>query len=242
MIQDDIKNFNKQFAYEPLVEHAAKLKKAKQFIVCGMGGSHLAADILKSWHPELDITVWPNYGLPPLHEKELKERLMIVSSDSGNTEEPIDSFMAARAKKVPLAVVAAGGKLLRLAEKYAVPHVAMPDMHMQPRLAIGLSLRSMLALMGEKALLAETDELASHLHPFREELRGRDLAKRLHGSVPVVYASLRNAAVAMNWKIKLNETGKVPSFWNTVPEMNHNEMTGFDAKAKTFPLETDGVH
>jgi glucose/mannose-6-phosphate isomerase len=51
-----------------------------------------------------------------------------------------------------------------------------------------------------------------------------------------VYASVRNTAIAQNWKIKFNETGKVPAFWNVVPELNHNEMTGFDAKAKTTPL------
>jgi glucose/mannose-6-phosphate isomerase len=112
----------------------------------------------------------------------------------------------------------------------------MPDFHCQPRIALGLSLRAMLAVTGEKHLLAETTDLLSQLHPSREEPHGRELAKRIHGGVPVVYASARNSAMAMNWKIKLNETGKIPAFSNVVPEMNHNEMTGFDAKAKTLPL------
>ena len=236
MIQEDIKNFNKQFAYEPIIENRAKLKHFKKFVVCGMGGSHLAADILKAWHPELDIVIWSSYGLPPLTDKELKERLIIVSSHSGNTEEEVDSFQAAQKKRLAIAVVAAHGKLIALAMKNKVSYVKMPDHNMQPRLALGLSLRGMLAVMGEPALLAETNELSAQLHPSREELRGRDFAKRLYGGVPVIYASARNAAIAMNWKIKLNETGKAPAFWNVVPEMNHNEMTGFDAKGKTVPL------
>lgn len=236
MIQDDIKTYGRQFSYEPLIENASKLKGYKKFVICGMGGSHLAANLLKAWHPELDIIVWPNYGLPPLHEKDWKDRLVIVSSYSGNTEEAIDSYNVARTKRHAMAVIAAGGKLLRGAQKMKTPYIAMPDFHFQPRMALGLSLRAMLAMMGEKMLLAETTALAAQLHATREELHGRDLAKRLHGSVPVVYTSSRNAALAQNWKIKFNETGKIPAFWNVLPELNHNEMTGFDSKGKTVPL------
>ena len=247
MIQDDIKNYPKQFEYEPLIENAAKLPAvlkgkgpgkpgSKKFIVCGMGGSHLAANLLVAWRPDLHVVVWSDYGLPPMHEKNLKDHVVIVSSYSGNTEETIDAFNAARAKKVSVIVIAAGGRLLRLAEKFKVPYIAMPDFHFQPRMALGLSLRAMLAAMNEKTLLAETSELIKQLHPSREELHGRELARRLHGAIPMIYASGRNAAVALNWKIKFNETGKIPAFWNTVPELNHNEMTGFDAKGKSFPL------
>lgn len=242
MIQDDIKNYARQFDYEPKAENAAKLsarrgkKGPAKFIVVGMGGSHLAADILKQWHPDRHIIVWSSYGLPPMHEKNLKEHLVILSSYSGNTEEVIDAFNAARAKHCAVAVAAARGKLIALAQKSKLPYVQMPDFHMQPRMATPLSLLALIALMGERGWLAEARELASQLHPAREEHRGRDLAKRLHEAVPVVYASARNAAIAYNWKIKFNETGKVPAFMNVVPELNHNEMTGFDAKGRTAPL------
>ncbi|MDP2598991.1 MAG: SIS domain-containing protein [Candidatus Liptonbacteria bacterium] len=237
MIYDDIKNYNKQFQYEPKVENASRLKRGlKKFVIVGMGGSHLAADVLKAWHPELEIITWSSYGLPPLREKDLKERLIVVSSYSGGTEEAIEAFNTARTKRLPLAVIAARGKLLNLAQKFKVPYVAMPDMHMQPRMATGLSLKALLALMGEKQLLLETNALVVQLRPSREEHRGKDLSKRVHGSVPVIYASARNAAIAQNWKIKFNETGKIPAFWNVVPESNHNEMTGFDVKNRTISL------
>ena len=67
-----------------------------------MGGSHLAADIIKAWHPEIDIIVWSNYGLPPLAEKDLKDRLIILSSYSGSTEETLDAFAVAKAKKLSI--------------------------------------------------------------------------------------------------------------------------------------------
>ena len=73
MISQDIKNYATQFAYQPVLENAGKLKKKfSKFIVVGMGGSHLAADIIKAWHPELDLIVWSNYGLPCCMKKILK--------------------------------------------------------------------------------------------------------------------------------------------------------------------------
>ncbi|HVO28434.1 MAG TPA: SIS domain-containing protein [Candidatus Paceibacterota bacterium] len=236
MIIDDIKNYPRQFEYEPKVENAGKLKKFKKFIVCGMGGSHLAADILRAWHPEADIVVWSNYGLPPMPDAGLKERLIVASSYSGNTEETIDAFNLARAKRLNIAAIAARGKLVALAQKNNVPYVQLADFHQQPRMATGLGLMALLELMGERAWLAEAKLLRTQLSPAREELRGKELAKRLHGNVPIIYTSARNAAIGYNWKIKFNETGKVPAFTNAVPELNHNEMTGFDAKTRTIPL------
>lgn len=233
MLPNDIKTYNKQFEYEPVVENAGKLKKHGKFLLVGMGGSHLAADLIKAWHPEIDLIVWSDYGLPKLADKDLKERLVILSSYSGNTEEVVDAFAAAKAKKLAMAVVASHGKLLTLAQKNKIPHVQIPHLNIQPRMETPRMLKATLALMGEKALLSEVKTLASALHPLREEYRGKELARKLYGSTPVVYASTENGAIAYNWKIKFNETGKIPAFCNVVPELNHNEMTGFDAKAKT---------
>src|SRR3989344_5365211 len=86
MIYNDIKNFNREFEFEPKIEHGARLKKKFEgYIVAGMGGSHLAADIIQCWQPENNIIIWSDYGLPPLRPKELKKRLIIASSYSGNT-------------------------------------------------------------------------------------------------------------------------------------------------------------
>ena len=233
MLPNDIKTYNRQFEYEPVVEHAAKLKKFSKFLVVGMGGSHLAADLIGAWHPEIDIIVWSDYGLPKIAEKDLKDRLVILSSYSGGTEEVIDAFTAAKAKKLAMAVVASRGKLISLAEKNKIPYVKISDANLQPRMATPLSMRALLALMGERQLLTETKLLASALHPLREEYRGKELARKLYGNIPIIYASDQNRALTYNWKIKFNETGKIPAFCNVVPELNHNEMTGFDAKAKT---------
>ena len=91
-MKEAIKNFNQQFEYEPEIENARQSRHFNKFIVVGMGGSRLAADLLKVWNPYLDVVIHKDYGLPALSDQDLKERFVILSSYSGNTEEVIDAF------------------------------------------------------------------------------------------------------------------------------------------------------
>ncbi len=242
MIHDDIKNFPEQFLFEPRVQSSIRTgdgvhaKKFEQIIVAGMGGSHLAADILKTWHPELPITVWSDYGLPHIPANKIKKTLFIASSYSGNTEETTDAMRAAKKRGIALAALAAGGEIIALAKKYGAPYVEMPNLQIQPRLALGYSMKALLALLGEKKLSHEISKLSKQLLHIDAENFGKHLAQKLHGRMPVIYASTCNAAIAYNWKIKLNETGKIPAFCNTVPELNHNEMSGFGGQKKSAML------
>ena len=234
-----IKNFAKQFAWEPRIENAGGLKPSNSFtrlIVAGMGGSHLAADLLKMSKPGIDFLIHSDYGLPPLSDTTPGESVVIASSYSGNTEETLDAYDAAKHQGLSRAAVAVGGKLLERAAQDGVPYIRMPDTGIQPRSALGFGFKALLALMGEEVALRDAGKLAEILDPAVYEEEGKELAGRLKGYVPVIYTSLRNAAIGYNWKIKFNETGKIPAFANVFPELNHNEMTGFDVQDSTRPL------
>lgn len=238
---DAIKNFPSQFSFEPEITHAEKLKQAGSFVVLGMGGSHLAADLLKIRDSSSNIYVHSDYGLPRLPEAILKNCLIIASSYSGNTEETLDGFEAAMERGLALVAVSVGGKLLELCEKKSIPYIRLPDTGIQPRTALGFSIRALLKIMAEDQALAETGLLAKNLDVGLAEAAGKELAAKLKDSVPIIYASAVNGALAYNWKIKLNETSKIPAFANVLPELNHNEMTGFDARGNTRIL-SGGFH
>lgn len=234
-MHDTILSFAQQFAWKPEVERPVK-KTFKKIIVAGMGGSHLAADLLKSANPTLPLTIHRNYGMPSIPSWERSSTLLIASSYSGNTEETIDAFRDAGSTKVARAAIAIGGTLQSLARKARVPYVQMPNTGIQPRSALGFSIKGLAALMGFSSIEAELSLMAKTLKPLVFEGRGKAFAKTLKGSIPLIYASAQNEAIAYNWKIKLNETGKVPAFYNVVPELNHNEMTGFDSTKKNALL------
>jgi glucose/mannose-6-phosphate isomerase len=200
-----------------------------------MGGSHLAADLLKTWNPSLNLVVHHDYGLPSISGG-LENYLIIISSYSGNTEEAIDGFNQAVSKKLHVACVSIGGKLLDMAAKHKVPYIKMPDTGIEPRSALGFGAISLLKLMEEEQVLAEIKKTADSIDVDKAEKEGRALAKKLKNFIPIIYSSTKNKPVASNWKIRFNETGKIPSFYNTLPELNHNEMVGFDGEKKTKKL------
>ena len=236
MMEDAIRDFPKQFTYVPEVERADKLGKFRSYVVLGMGGSHLAADLLKVLDPWLDIVVHSDYGLPTIPEEDLHARLIIASSYSGNTEEVLDGFDYAVEKGYPLAAVAVGGKLQERAKAANIPFVKIPNTGVQPRSALGFSLRALMKLLRLETLLKDSMGLRERLDVDALEEDGKELAKTIKGKVPLIYSSRRNGPIAYNWKIKFNETGKIPAFTNVLPELNHNEMTGFDIGPKSKKL------
>lgn len=193
-----------------------------------MGGSNLAPSLIKRWDPFIPIIAHKDYDLPDLAEEEFKESLIIASSYSGNTEETIDGFSQASKKGYARVAIAIGGTLLDLAKTEGVPYIEIPDTGIQPRSALGFSMKAMLAFMGQQKALEELTDLSSSLDPLNFQTEGKALAERLKGKIPLIYSSLQNWGVAYNWKIKFNETGKIPAFCNVFPELNHNEMNGFD--------------
>lgn len=231
-MKEAIRGFKEQLKFEPVIENKKSLKKFKKFVVSGMGGSHLAADLLKTWKSDLDLIIHHNYGLP----SDIKDRLVIISSYSGNTEEAIDGFNLAIKKKFPVACISIGGELLDLAKKFGKPYIQMPNTGIEPRSALGFSLVSLLKMMEQEKALLEVKESENVLDMEILEKDGKVLAEKLNNFIPIIYASEKNGPVAYNWKIRFNETGKIPSFCNTFPELNHNEMVGFDGENKTKEL------
>ena len=234
-MKEAIKNFPNQLRFEPIIENKEALLSTKNFIVCGMGGSHLAADLLKTWNPSFNLVVHHDYGLPMLANN-LNNYLIIISSYSGNTEEAIDGFNEAIAKKLPVACLSTGGKLLELAIEHKKPYIRIPDTGIEPRSALGFSMVSLLKLMEEEQALLEIKKIADDIDMAQAEKQGKILAGKLKNFIPIIYASTRNEPIAYNWKIRFNETGKIPAFYNTLPELNHNEMVGFDGEKKTKKL------
>ncbi len=228
-MKNSIISFPKQFEWDPKIENADKFSPGKKFIHAGMGGSQLASDILKQLKPELEVISHRSYGLPKLKESDLRERLVIVNSYSGNTEETISSLDEALAKNLSVIAISTGGTLLQMAKERQIPYIEMPALGVQPRMSTGIGLRALAKAFSDEDLLRESVSLSKWLIPSQYENLGKELAQKIRGRIPIVYASDDNFALAKIWKIKFNESGKIPAFWNVLPELNHNEMTGFSA-------------
>lgn len=235
-MEEAIKKLATQFNFVPTIQNAAALRPATSFVLGGMGGSHLSADLLKIYDPRLNIHVHHDYGLPHLSDERFGAAMFIASSYSGNTEEVLDFAEKALAKKYNLVVVGLGGHIIAWAQQHGVPYIQLPDTGIQPRSAVGFSIIALAKLMSGDAAVAELAQLGTKLSPLKLDTLGQKLADELRGKVPIIYSSPVNLPIAYNWKIKFNETAKIPAFCNMFSELNHNEMTGFDVVPSTRPL------
>jgi len=230
-----IRGFIDQIKFDPKIENEDKLVSAQKFIVSGMGGSHLSADLFKVWNSGLNLIVHHDYQLPIVSDN-LKDYLIIISSYSGNTEEAIDGFNQAIAKKLNVACVSTGGQLLEMAKKHNKAYVQIPDKGIEPRSALGFSAVCLLKIMGQEKALLEIKKIADNFDMDKLKKEGKELAQKLNNFIPIIYTSTKNEPIGYNWKIRFNETGKIPCYNNTFPELNHNEMVGFDREKDTRKL------
>ena len=232
MFLEDLKNFAKQFEWKPVIENSTGFGVREKIVVLGMGGSHLAADLLKTWTPYVTkIKIHSDYGLPALSDQDIKNSLVVAVSHSGQSQEVLDGFNLALEKGYAVGAISAGGELIKLAQKKSVPYILIPDSKIQPRLATGFYFRALLKIMGETARFNETEKLTGNLRPAEFELRGKELAKKIKGRLPIIYSSAKKSALAYIWKVKFNETAKSPAFYNVFPELNHNELAGFEVSS-----------
>lgn len=232
---DVIKNFPAQFAYAPLIK-GGDFSISESVIVVGMGGSNHATILVKMLCPERAVIIHRDYGLPHLPEKILERNSVVLSSYSGNTEEVLDAYSVSGIKNLPRVAISTGGKLLERAKKDNIPYIELPIVGIEPRSAVGYMLVALLNVLGEEKILQEVVRWGSTFQPSAYENRGRKLAEELEGYVPIVYSSLSNEALAYNWKIRFHETAKIPAFYNVFPELNHNEINGFDVQKNTKKL------
>jgi len=227
---ETIKNYPRQFEYEPKIIGELP-KSSKYFVISGMGGSHLAGDILRSFLN--NIFIHKNYGLPNLPKEILKDSLMIALSHSGNTEETIDFFESARKIKLKVIALSTNGKLLELAKKYRIPYIQLPGKDIQPRLALGYHLMTLLKIISPN-LFSQFKKLSQTLNVQELEKLAKKILPKLKNKIPLIYTSEKNEFLAYNLKIKFNETSKIAAFYNVFPELNHNEIEGVNKKNFTF--------
>ncbi|NHM28823.1 bifunctional phosphoglucose/phosphomannose isomerase [Desulfofundulus sp. TPOSR] len=213
----------------------------RQVVVTGLGGSAIGGDLLRVYAAQrLDVPVVVNrdYVLP---EFVGPHTLVFAVSYSGNTEETLSAYAQAREKGASLVVLTTGGKLGEMARNDGVPVITVPG-GIAPRSATGYLFIPTLAVLYRMGLLPdlshEVAECVSLLQSMREELKpevprdsnqAKMLAASFHNRIPVIWGSSGTTeVVAQRWKGQINENAKAPACWNVFPELNHNELVGFE--------------
>jgi len=205
--------------------------KVDKIVVAGMGGSAVGGDLLKAYMHDSKIPVFvvKSYDAPAFIDE---NTLVFAVSYSGNTEETLSVFDTVTKKKAKVIAITSGGELGAKSKK----SIRIPS-GLQPRASLGYLFFPMLGVLANSGIIElgekeikETLDILSNVDEFKK--KGEDLAKKIKGRTPIVYASDLFSPVAYRWKTQLNENSKSPAFFHAFPELNHNELVGYQTMSK----------
>jgi glucose/mannose-6-phosphate isomerase len=211
-------------------------------IVAGMGGSGIGGLLARAMlgdHASRPILAARTYGLPAWTTP---DTTVLCASYSGDTEETLACYEAAGALGARRVVVASGGRLAELARSDGVPVIPVAG-GFQPRAAVAYMTVAALEVAGlcgaGPRMGSELDVAADHLEQLvvewgadgPEDSKSKMLARGLADSVPVIVGSGLTQPIAYRWKTQLNENAKVPAFTHEMPELDHNELVGWQGAA-----------
>ena len=220
--------------------------KVEKVIVAGMGGSAIGGDITGALiGNELDIPfiVIRGYQLPNWVDD---RTLVICSSYSGNTEETLSAFDDAQSRNALICSIATGGTLVDKCLSSGCDVIKIPD-GLQPRAALAFSFVPMLYLLKKVGKISSESiswlsKSAKLLKDVREGYSIDDqsnptwsLAQKIKYHLPIIYTgSERLNPVAIRLKGQICENGKMLAYNNSLPEMNHNEIEGWENNKELF--------
>jgi glucose/mannose-6-phosphate isomerase len=256
MNPEDIKSIDSQNMWEFLTTFPEQWKEAvertkdieldieKERIsnICfaGMGGSAIGADLIRSFCYESSpypIQVVRHYEIPGWVDE---NTLFIACSFSGNTEETLTALTTACEKGAQAIAVTAGGELMVKAAKEEFDYIKIPGSGGRPpRAALGYSFVPLyrifqhLGIVGERdGALKDTARFLSEQNDLFSNPRDNEalnLAEEINDTLPIVYSdATMMEPVNMRWRSQFAENAKTLAYGNTLPEMNHNEIVGWE--------------
>jgi len=210
-------------------------------VVTGLGGSAIGGDIIRTYamqKAQVPVIVNRDYDMPAFVNE---NSLVLAVSYSGQTEETLSSYQQARQQGADIIAVTGGGKLAEMAQDHGCAVVKIPG-GLAPRAATGYLLAPLALILEDldivKDVRLELNETVEVLKTLRESLhpgvgypqnQARAIAQDLKGCLPVIWgSSSRSEIAAMRWKTQINENSKCPAYFGNFPELNHNEIVGFE--------------
>ncbi len=207
--------------------------------ITGMGGSAIAGRYIITLLQFLEHRFYPiwlintylgeHFRLPP-------NAKAIFISYSGNTEETLHNYriIAGQLQPSNVIVITSGGRLRETAVANGNVLIEIPKGY-APRHTLGYQLGvlwSIFVRLGwlREQRLAQLRHVAQRLKTTLPELEqvARQWSRETAGKLKWIYVPAELEPVAIRWKQQLNENAKQFAGYHVIPEMNHNELEGFE--------------
>lgn len=212
---------------------------SEEILVAGMGGSGIAGNYLAaaSGTSTARISVHKDYSPLPGWVEAVRPLILAISY-SGNTEETLDVADHARSMGLPIATITTGGELGRQSDEQGWPGVRVPS-GLQPRAALGYLAGAAVRLAGASGVVGDLRRDLTESAGLADEavaegsnawVAASSVSDALVGRIVIVYGGGPvSGTVAGRWKTQINENAKTPAWASLLPELDHNELVGWEA-------------
>ncbi|MCK9603888.1 MAG: bifunctional phosphoglucose/phosphomannose isomerase [Candidatus Omnitrophica bacterium] len=219
-----------------------------KIVFCGLGGSAIGADLVKSYayfESKLVISVCREYELPAYVDN---STLVFISSYSGNTEETLSAYKQAKEKGALLIAISSGGTLKDYAQKDNITFIGIPK-GLPPRCALGYMSIIPLCILADLGLVKDVGLSLNQTVKVLEELKTNNLdpkigqkdniaksaALKLLNKLAIIYSSSIHFDICVTrLRGQIAENSKALAWSHLFPEMNHNEIVGWQNPKKLF--------
>jgi glucose/mannose-6-phosphate isomerase len=218
------------------------IEQPKNILICGLGGSgiggRLIAGLLKDSSP-IPINVLNGYNIPAWVDE---NTLVIASSYSGNTEETIFAIKSSLKKTNNVVIITSGGEALDIAVENNLTYYQVPG-GCQPRAMLGYSVVQLSHIMNKLGfwngnISNDWVELSRFLENNKEDIKQKaeEIAIEIENTTPILYADDQFEPVLIRFRQQLNENAKILCWHHVYPEMNHNELVGWQGAIENLSV------
>jgi len=204
-------------------------------LIIGMGGSGIGGAIVEgilSQSSKIPVLSCADYSIPGWV---CESTLVVACSYSGNTEETIEAVKIASERGAKISVVTSGGVLSEMAKEKDWPIVTMPGGH-PPRSQFGRGFTGLTWTLKQFSVFSENmyadlESSPAFLNTMVETIieQAGSLADLVENKIIMIYSDTSTGGIATRMRQQLNENSKLLVNTHVLPEMNHNELVGWDS-------------
>lgn len=219
-----------------------------KIVFAGLGGSAIGADLVRTYlyfESRAPILILREYDLPAFVDD---STLIFIASYSGNTEETLSAYDSAKKISSNIIAISSNGALQERCRQDNITFAQIPK-GLPPRCALGYMSIIPLYLLSKLGIIKDVSQSISKMIKVLEDLRNKHLdpkiglkdnqakyiANILFNKFAVIYsASIHFDVAAVRLRGQLAENSKALASSHFFPEMNHNEIVGWQNPKKLF--------
>jgi len=218
-------------------------------VFAGMGGSGAIGDLFSSIlsKNKIHVSLVKGYLLPRTVDK---NTLVIVTSISGNTVEPLTILESAKKLGCSLVAFSSGGKMEEFCKQNHIQHRKIDYIH-SPRSSLVKYTYSMLKVLDPILSITknEISESINQLDIIHKNISSENLTETNHAielarwitGIPLIYYPHGLQSAAIRFKSSLQENAKLHVMIEDVIEASHNNIVSWERPSIVQPILIQGI-